>query len=55
MYNNRLEEVTDPTFMESLNIMVSEYYIPVWLFLAFVGAFLYHVLVPDPKKKKKRY
>ena len=50
-----MSEHTEPEFMEILSIMVNEYYLPLWIFVLLFGMLFYHILVPEPKKKRKKY
>jgi hypothetical protein len=50
-----ISESTEPGLMEILSIMVNEYFLPLWFFIIFFCMFIYHDLVPEPKKKRKKY
>lgn len=43
-----------PSFLEMVQFASEEYLLPVWFFVIFFAMFIYHIMVPEKKKTRKR-
>jgi hypothetical protein len=43
-----------PSTLELVQLACEEYLLPVWFFVILFAVFIYHVMVPERKKTRKR-